>query len=75
MRGKLATSRQTVFHKPQAQACQTLWASLKDVLDKRENHKRTTLIILEENFIYLKNKNWRPEPTLKNGAYSEKPYD
>jgi hypothetical protein len=34
-----------------SQICKPLWASLKDIMDKRENHQRTTLIGLEEYFV------------------------
>jgi hypothetical protein len=36
---------------PASQMRKTLWASLKDIVDKRENNQRTTLVGLEEYFV------------------------
>jgi hypothetical protein len=48
---------------------------LNSIEDKQESHQRTTLIVLKRVFCKIDKQKWRPEPTLKNGAYSEKPYE
>jgi hypothetical protein len=55
---------------------ETLWASLKDdnqtFNGRQEGRQRTTLIVIKNYFVMLLNK-VETDPTLKNGAYSEKP--
>jgi hypothetical protein len=53
-----------------SQARRTLWASL----NLRRSAKAKGLTTQSDKKSKFEKK-WRPEPTLKNGAYSEKPYE
>jgi len=64
------------YKSPTSFSCKTLWASLKDdnqtFNGRQEGRQRTTLIVIKNYFVMLLNK-VETDPTLKNGAYSEKP--